>query len=96
MPKVAPYGTPAMKAEAMARRNEEKRVKRLLFSLDMLKRKLSIRSDEKFAEAIGFTYSRYKRIKERPERITMSEIWLMYEAAAQYKETIDFGLEEIA
>lgn len=95
MPKVAPYGTPAMKATAMARRNQKCRISRLLLSLDILKRKLNIPSDAKFAEAIGFTYSRYRRIKERPERITIDEIWLMFEAAAQYKETLDFGLEEI-
>lgn len=95
MPKIEPYGTPAMKAAAMARKNEKKRIERLLFSLDVLKRKLNIRSDAKFAEAIGFTYSRYKRIKERPERLTIDEVWLLFEAAAQYKESVDFGLEVI-
>ena len=80
----------------MARRNKKTRIDRLLLSLDILKRKLNIQSDAKFSEAIGFTYSRYKRIKERPERITIEEVWLMYEAAAQYKETLDFGLEEIS
>lgn len=94
MPRVAPYGTPAMKAQALATRKEKGRVENLFLSLDILKRKLKIRSDAKFADALGLSYSRYRRMKDRPDRITLGEVWLLCEAAAQYGETLSFGTEE--
>lgn len=96
MPKVAPYGTPAMKGAAMAERNKDKRKERINCSLNVFKAKQGQMSDEKLAEIFGIPYGTMKARRKDPSSYTLREVWRMIEVAAQYGETIDFGLEEIA
>ena len=95
MPRIAPYGTPAMKGAAMARRNEEERKNKINGALNVFKAKVGITSDAKLAEIFGIAYGTLKARRKDPTMYTLGELWRMKEIAAQYGETIDFGLEGI-
>lgn len=84
---------PGLTQEQKIRQKERDDAARIVKSLTHLKTETGIRSDATFAEMLGMTYARYRKIKDNPMSLRLTEMRDIQRQADRFGISVYLGLE---